>query len=74
MEAILGLIVAGAIARTGGMWGLTRVAVAATVMYAILLDFTALRPALEPASRWVWVGMLVLWVANLIATRRTEPV
>jgi quinol-cytochrome oxidoreductase complex cytochrome b subunit len=72
MEAILALILAGTIARTGGMWAVTRLAAIATVVFAIFLDFTQLRGALGPSARWVWIGMLVLWVANLIVPRRSE--
>ena len=70
MEAILALIVAGAVVRTRGIWGVTRFAAMLTVVFAIFFDFTQARLVLGPAARWVWVGMLVLWVANLIATRR----
>lgn len=75
MEAILGLIVAGLIFRTPGTWGVTRLASILVVVYAIFLDFTPLRYALGPAARWVWIGMLVLWVTNLlVARRRANPV
>lgn len=74
MEAIFALILAGAIVRTAGMWAVTRLAVMATVLYAIFLDFTPLRLTLEPAARWVWIAMLVLWLANLVAPRRTASV
>ena len=70
MEAILALILAGAIARTSGLWAMTRWAVVGVALYAILFDFSPLRGALTPAARWVWVAMLVLWVANLVMSRK----
>jgi hypothetical protein len=69
MEAILALILAGTIARTSGLWALTRWGVVAVCLYAILFDFTPLRRALTPASPWVWLVMLVLWGTNIIRSR-----
>lgn len=72
MEAILSLLLAGSIARTTGIWGYTRYAAMLTAVFAILLDFTPLRPSLGPFARWVFTAMLVLWLTNLLMTRRTK--
>ena len=70
MEAILALILAGAIARTPGLWPATRIATIVVVLYAIVLDFTPLRAELQAPARYVWIAMLVLWGANVVMTRR----
>jgi len=70
MEALLALILAGTIARTAGLWALTRWATVVVALYAIALDFTPLHAELQAPARWVWIAMLVLWVANLVLSRR----
>ena len=70
MEAIPALILAGANARTPRLWPATRIATIAVVLYAIVLDFTPLRAALQAPARFVWIAMLVLWGANVVMTRR----
>ena len=69
MEAILALILAGAIARTPGLWPVTRIATVAVVLYAILFDFTPLRFALQAPARYVWIAMLLLWAANVVLVK-----
>jgi hypothetical protein len=74
MEAILGLILAGLLFRTSGMWAVTRLASVLVVVYAIFLDFTPARYALAPSTRWVWAAMSLLWIANLLYTARKAAV
>lgn len=70
MEAILALIVAGTMFRTPQTWASTRLASIVVVVYAIFLDFTPLRYALQPLALGVWSALLVLWVVNLVVARR----
>jgi hypothetical protein len=72
MEAILALILAGAIARTPGLWPATRTATVVVVLYAILLDFTPLHAELQAPARYVWIAMFVLWGANVVMSRRAR--
>lgn len=72
MEAIIALILAGLMFRTGGTWAVTRLAALLVVVYAIFLDFTPLRYMLEPLARWVWVAVAALWLTNVILAGRKE--
>jgi len=70
VEAIFALILAGTVARTAGLWASTRWATVVVAVYAIVLDFTPLHAELQAPARWVWIAMLVLWLANLVISRR----
>jgi hypothetical protein len=72
VEAIIALILAGLIFRTGGTWAITRLAILLVVVYAIFLDFTPLRYGLEPLARWIWVAVAGLWLINVVLAARAR--
>lgn len=72
MDAILALIVAGAVFRTDGTWAITRLVSLLMVPFGILADFLPSAPALQPVRGWAWLAVGVLWLTNVLIRRRVR--